>query len=54
MSNHYLGIPYFKEESCLASKTVVIALGTGKCERRGERVVQCKQQNENLLNISVY
>lgn len=42
MSDHYLEIPYFKEDFCLASATVVFALGTGKRERRRKRVVQGK------------
>lgn len=50
--DHYLGISYFREESCLSSETVVNVLGTGKCKRRGESVM-CKQENENLQNISV-
>lgn len=41
MSDHYLEIPYFKKDFCLASATVVFALGAGKRERR-KRVVQGK------------
>lgn len=54
MSDHYLEIPYFKEDSCLASVTVVIALGTGvRGEGRELFRVKCQQQNENLLNVLV-
>lgn len=42
MSDHYLEMPHFKEESFLANKTVVIALGTGKHKSSKERVVQGK------------
>lgn len=54
ISDQYLEIPYFREESCLSSKIVVIAVRTGKCKRRRERPsVKYKQENENLQNISV-
>lgn len=42
MSDPYLEIPYFRAKSYLAREAAVTALGTGKCKRSRERVVQGK------------